>query len=208
VAGARRRPVLYAESRSFSFEEAPVTAKTCIPALAALLSLPALAQTTTVQQQPGSTTTVQSAPGSTTVQTPPPPPPQPAPGTQVVVNPPPNEVAPPPASTTRVSAYDSPVVVEHRRDPVAVVATDALYGGLAGVLVGGGIALLDNGDHWQRDLMIGAGAGILAGVGVGIAQAVIAGNDDSPRSRAAADRVRPEGARAPGGTALALSGRW
>jgi len=187
-----------------------VTAKTCIPALAALLSLPALAQSTTVQQQPGTTTTVQTAPGSTTVQTqPPPPPPQPAPGTQVVVNPPPGEAAPPPpATTTRVSAYDSPVVVEeHRRDPVAIVATDALYGGLAGVLVGGGIALLDNGDHWQRDLMIGAGAGILAGVGVGIVQAVLEAND-SPRARAVADRVRPEGARAPGGTALAFSGRW
>ena len=184
-----------------------MTAKTCIPALAALLSLPALAQTT-VQQQPGTTTTVQSTPGSTTVQTqPPPPPPQPAPGTQVVVNPPP-ESARPPATTTRVSAYDTPVAVEeHRRDPMAIVATDALYGGIAGVLVGGGIALLDNGDHWQRDLMIGAGAGILAGVGVGIVQAVIEAND-SPRSRAVADRVRPEGARAPGGTALAVSARW
>ena len=179
-----------------------MTAKTCIPALAALLSLPALAQSTTVQQQPGTTTTVQTQPS--------PPPPQPAPGTQVVVNPPPGEPAPPPpATTTRVSAYDSPVVVEeHRRDPVAIVATDALYGGLAGVLVGGGIALLDNGDHWQRDLMIGAGAGILAGVGVGIVQAVIEAND-SPRARAVADRVRPEGARPPpGGTALAFNARW
>jgi hypothetical protein len=182
-----------------------VTAKTCIPALAALLSLPALAQTTTVQPQPGTTTTVQSAPGSTTVQTQPPP--QPAPGTQVVVNPPPDN-SPPPA-TTRVRTYDEPVVVEeeHRRAPMAVVATDALYGGLAGVLVGGGVALLDNGDHWQRDLMIGAGAGILAGVGVGIAQAVIESND-SPRTRAIADQVRPEGGRSPGGAALALSTRW
>jgi hypothetical protein len=187
-----------------------VTAKTCIPALAALLSLPALAQTTTVQQQPGSTTTVQSAPGSTTVQSqPPPPPPQPAPGTQVVVNPPPGESAPPPPPPrTRVSAYETPVTVEeHRRDPVAIIATDALYGGIAGVLVGGGIALLDNGDHWQRDLMIGAGAGILAGVGVGVAQAVIQANE-SPRSRAVADSVRPEGGRAPGGTALAVTARW
>src|SRR6267143_14634 len=79
--------------------------------------------------------------------------------------------------------------------------------GLAGVLVGGGIALLDNGDHWQRDLMIGTGAGILAGVGVGIVQAVIEAND-SPRTRAVADQVRPAGARVPGGTALAFSGRW
>ena len=176
---------------------------TCIPALVALLSLPALAQ-----PQQG-TTTVQTAPGSTTVQTQPsPPPPQPAPGTQVVVNPPPDTAPPPPATTTRVSAYEAPVVVEeHRREPMAIVATDALYGGLAGVLVGGGIALLDNGDHWQRDLMIGAGAGILAGVGVGIAQVVIQ-SSDSPRTRAVAEQVRPEGGRAPGGTALAFGGRW
>jgi hypothetical protein len=178
-----------------------------LPALALLVSLPAVAQTTTVQQQPGTTTTVQSAPGSTTVQTQPPPPPPP--GTQVVVNPPPPEAAPPPASTTRVSAYDAPVVVEeHHRAPMAIVATDALYGGIAGVLVGGGIALLDNGDHWQRDLMIGAGAGILAGVGVGIAQAVIESNDSPPRTRAVVDQVRPNGARAPGGTALAIAARW
>jgi hypothetical protein len=180
-----------------------------LSALALLASIPAAAQTTTVQQQPGSTTTVQSAPSTTTVQTQPPPPPaQPAPGTQVVVNPPPAEASPP-AKTTRVSAYDTPVVVEeHRRAPMAIVATDALYGGIAGVLVGGGIALLDNGDHWQRDLMIGAGAGILAGVGVGIAQAVIESNESPPRTRAAADQVRPTGGRAPGGTALALTARW
>jgi hypothetical protein len=55
--------------------------------------------------------------------------------------------------------------------------------------------------------MIGAGAGILAGVGVGVAQAVIQAND-SPGSRAVADSVRPEGGRAPGGPALALSARW
>jgi len=185
-----------------------VTARISLSALAALLSMPVLAQTTTVQQQPGSTTTVQSAPGSTTVQTQPQPPPPPAPGTQVVVNPPPAEAPPPPATTTRVSAYDTPVVVEHRRAPMAIVATDALYGGLAGLLVGGGVALLDNnGDHWQRDLMIGAGVGILAGVGVGIAQAVMESND-SPRTRAVADVARPEGGHAPGGTALALSTRW
>jgi len=179
-----------------------VTAKTCIPVLAALLSLPALAQsTTTVQQQPGSTTTVQTQP-------PPPPPPQPAPGTQVVVNPPP-ESAPPPQTTSRTVVRDEPVVIEeeHRRAPMAIVATDALYGGIAGVLVGGGIALLDNGDHWQRDLMIGAGAGILAGVGVGIAQAVIEANE-TPRTRAVADLVRPVGGRSPGGTALTIRTRW
>ena len=169
-------------------------------ALVALLSLPALAQTTTVQQQPGSTTTVQSAPGSTTVQTQPQP--QPQPGTQVVVNPPPAET---PATTSRVTTYDTPVVVEHHRAPMATIATDALYGGVAGVLVGGGIALLTDGDHWQRDLMIGAGVGILAGVGVGIVQAV---SDSSDSPRAVADRIPREGARAPGGPALAMTARW
>ena len=173
-----------------------------IPTLLALLSLPALAQTTTVQPEPGTSTTVQSSPGSTTVQTQPQ---QPAPGTQVVVNPP---ADPPPPATTRVRTYDSPVVVEeHRRAPMAIIATDALYGGVAGVLVGGGIALLTDGDHWQRDLMIGAGVGILAGVGVGIVQAV-SESDDSPRSRAVADQKRYEGARAPGGPALAMTTRW
>ena len=178
-----------------------MTANIPISVFAALLSLPALAQTTTVQQQPGTTTT--------TVQNPPPPPP-PQPGTQVVVNPPP-ESAPPPSTTTRTIVREEPVVVEeeHRRAPMAIVATDALYGGLAGVLVGGGVALLDNnGDHWQRDLMIGAGVGILAGVGVGIAEAVIEANEP-PRTRAVADQVvRPEGGRSPGGPALTVRTRW
>jgi len=178
-----------------------VTVKTCIPVLTALLSLPVLGQTTTTTtQQPGTTTTVQTQP-------PPPPPPQPAPGTQVVVNPPPDSSPP---ATTRTVVRDEPVIVEeeHRRAPMAIVATDALYGGLAGVLVGGGVALLDDGNHWQRDLMIGAGVGILAGVGVGIAQAVIEANEP-PRTRAVADQVvRPVGGRSPGGPALTLRTRW
>jgi len=180
-----------------------VTAFRTFIALAAFASLPAFAQSTTVQQQPG-TTTVQTAPGSTTVQTQPPPPPPPAqPGTQVVVNPPP-DAAPPPSATTRVRTYEQPVVVEQQhRAPMAIIATDALYGGIAGALVGGGIALLNDGDHWQRDLMIGAGGGILVGVGVGVVQAVMESND-TPRTTAVADQVRPVGARAPGGTALAL----
>ena len=185
-----------------------MTASRTFIALAALGSLPALAQTTTVQQQPGTTTTVQSAPGSTTVQTQPPPPPPGQPGTQVVVNPPPPEAAPPPTSTARVKTYEQPVVVEERhRAPMAIIATDALYGGIAGLLVGGGIALLNDGDHWQRDLMIGGGAGILTGVGVGVVQAVMDSND-RPRTTAVADQVRREGARAPGGTALALMRRF
>jgi hypothetical protein len=185
-----------------------VTASRTFIALAALGSLPAFAQTTTVQQQPGTSTTVQTAPGSTTVQTQPQPPPPAQPGTQVVVNPPPPEAAPPPTSTTRVRTYEQPVVVEERhRAPMAIIATDALYGGIAGALVGGGIALLNDGDHWQRDLMIGAGGGILIGVGIGVVQAVMDSND-TPRTTAVADQVRPVGARAPGGTALAVMGHF
>jgi hypothetical protein len=183
-----------------------VTASRFFIALTALGSLPAFAQTTTVQQQPGTTTTVQSAPGSTTVQTQPQPPPPAQPGTQVVVNPPPPESAPPPTTTRRT--YEQPVVVEERhRAPMAIIATDALYGGIAGALVGGGIALLNDGDHWQRDLMIGAGGGILVGVGIGVVQAVMDSNDN-PRTTAVSDQVRPVGARAPGGTALAVMGHF
>ena len=175
-----------------------------VPALMALLSLPAIAQTTTVEQQPGTTTTVQQQPGTTTtVQSQPQA--QPQPGTRVGVNPPPAE--PPPATNTRVRTYDTPVIEEHHRPAMATIAIDALYGGAAGALVGGGIALLSDGDHWQRDLMIGAGAGILAGVGIGIVQAVSDSND-SPRTRAVADQIRREGAHEPFGPALAMFGRW
>jgi hypothetical protein len=44
----------------------------------------------------------------------------------------------------------------------------ALYGGLAGALVGAGIALIEN-DNWGRDIAIGAGVGILAGAAFGAA---------------------------------------
>jgi hypothetical protein len=42
----------------------------------------------------------------------------------------------------------------------------ALYGGLAGALIGGGVALIEN-DNWGRDIAIGAGAGILVGAVLG-----------------------------------------
>jgi hypothetical protein len=208
------------ENGTTSREETAMTKPNSIAALVVLCALPALAQTTTaqqepgttttvqqqpgttVQQQPGTTTTVQSSPGSTTVQTQPQ---QPQPGTQVVVNPPPAEA--PPATTTRVKTYDTPVIEEHHRPAMATIAIDALYGGAAGALVGGGIALITDGDHWQRDLMIGAGVGILSGVGIGIVQAA-SDASDSTRVRAAADQIRPEGAHAPGGPALAMTGRW
>ena len=122
----------------------------------ALAALPALAQTTT---------TVTSQPQQAA---PPPPPPT----TQVVVNP--NDPAPPPATVTHVRVNDDALGVEVHHDTrssAAIIATDAVYGGLTGLLVGGGVTLIDQGNYWQRDLMVGAGAGILAGAAFGIYEA-------------------------------------
>ena len=55
-----------------------------------------------------------------------------------------------------------------------MIVRDALYGGLAGLAIGGGIALLNNGDNWQRDLAIGAGAGLLVGAIFGAVDAASA----------------------------------
>jgi hypothetical protein len=139
---------------------------------------------------------------------------------QVVVNPPqqtpPGGEAPPP-STTVVNpppAYGAmPVVIERERrpprNPMAMVATGAAYGGVAGLLVGVGVALVNQWDHWERDTMIGAGAGLIVGAGVGAVQATMEARDGR------GDRVAFDGqgstvrdpilARRP---ALALSGRF
>jgi hypothetical protein len=121
-------------------------------------------------------------------QPPPPPPPPPASAAgggsqQVVVNPPAGAQGnipppPPPASTVNVNppaagAYGQaypPVTVERQADSrssLEIVAIDAAYGALAGLLVGAGVALIANNDAWGRDLMIGTGAGILVGAAVG-----------------------------------------
>lgn len=55
------------------------------------------------------------------------------------------------------------VEVQTRRSAAAVIAQDALYGGIAGLAIGAGVALLNGGDNWGRDLAIGAGAGLLIG---------------------------------------------
>ncbi|HZX93427.1 MAG TPA: hypothetical protein VFE90_02850 [Myxococcales bacterium] len=55
------------------------------------------------------------------------------------------------------------VEVQTHRNAGAVIATDALYGGLAGLAIGGGVALINNDSNWGRDLAIGAGVGLLAG---------------------------------------------
>ena len=55
------------------------------------------------------------------------------------------------------------VEVQTHRSAMSVIAQDALYGGIAGLAVGGAVALLNGGDNWGRDLAIGAGAGLLIG---------------------------------------------
>jgi hypothetical protein len=58
---------------------------------------------------------------------------------------------------------DALVEVHAHRSPGAVIATDALYGGLAGLAIGGGVALITSDSNWGRDLAIGAGIGLVAG---------------------------------------------
>ena len=48
------------------------------------------------------------------------------------------------------------------------IFTSALYGGLAGALVGGAVALIE-GDNYGRDIAVGAGVGILVGAALGAA---------------------------------------
>jgi len=190
-----------------------VTAPQIVFILSAVVAAPVFAQTT-VDVPPGTTTTVQSQPQ----QQPPPPSttvevqqaPQPAPqqpGTQVVVNPQPQPApaAPPPPATR----YDTTDIVEtHPHRPAMVtIATDALYGGVAGVLIGGGVALIGrDGDNWARDLTIGAGAGLLVGGAIGVVEAVSDANDH-PARHAAAD-VRTDGGSAPSALALSYGGRF
>ena len=147
------------------------------------LALPALAQSTTTvttqQQQPPpppSTTTV-------TTQQQPQPAPAPAPSTQVVVNPQDPGYVPPPTTVVRTDDEVGVSTAPSGRSTAAIIATDALFGGIAGALVGGGIALIDNGNNWERKLMIGGGVGILVGAGYGVYEAVTY----SPPRRSVAD---------------------
>ncbi len=55
------------------------------------------------------------------------------------------------------------VEVQTHRSPGSVIAQDALYGGIAGLAIGAGVALLSNDGNWGRDLAIGGGAGLIAG---------------------------------------------
>ena len=92
------------------------------------------------------------------------------------------------APVQQSDAFRELVEVQATRNPAAVIARDALYGGIAGLAIGGGIALLNNGDNWQRDLMIGAGAGLLVGAVFGAVDAASADRymavaDSAPRKR-------------------------
>jgi hypothetical protein len=55
------------------------------------------------------------------------------------------------------------VEVQAHRNPGAIIAQDALYGGLAGLAIGAGVALISNDGNWGRDLALGAGVGLLVG---------------------------------------------
>ena len=83
-------------------------------------------------------------------------------------------------SQTRDQLAAEVVEVSAHRSPAAVIAQDALYGGLAGLAIGAGVALIQNDGNWGRDLALGAGVGLLAG---GIYGAVDAASN--------ADRINP-----------------
>ncbi len=58
------------------------------------------------------------------------------------------------------------VLVGGRRSVGSVILYDALYGGLIGVAIGAGVALINNdfnNGNWGRDLAIGGGVGLIAG---------------------------------------------
>jgi len=104
-----------------------------------------------------------------------------------------------PTPVLQSEAFRDIVEVQTTRNPGAVIVRDALYGGLAGLAIGGGIALLNNGDNWQRDLAIGAGAGLLVGAIFGAVDAASADRylavaDSEPRLRdRRSQRVRSAG---------------
>jgi len=170
----------------------------------ACVALPAFAQTTTTttQQQPAA----QPPPPSTTTTTTTQQPQAPTSSTQVVVNPSdPNYVPPPPPRTTVRSDDDvgGVTTAPSGRSAVAIIATDALYGGVAGAVIGAGITLIDNGNNWARNLMLGTGIGILAGAGYGVFESA---TQPAPR-RAVAD-ANPASSNVNGLALTAAAGRF
>jgi hypothetical protein len=86
-----------------------------------------------------------------------------------------------------VVVRDDSTTIETRpsgRSAIQIIAVDSLYGAIGGGAIGGGIALIDQGNHWQRDLMVGAGVGVLVGAGYGVFESAT----QPPPLRAVADR--------------------
>ncbi len=170
----------------------------------ACLALPAAAQTTT---------TVTSQPQQQANPPPPPPPsttvttqsqPQPSsPSTQVVVNPSDPNYVPPPPPRTEGGDVGGVAAAPTGRSAVAIIATDAVYGGVAGAVIGSGITLIDQGNNWARNLMVGAGVGILAGAVYGVYESA---NQPPPR-RAVADND-PASSNVNGTAFTAMAGRF
>ena len=96
--------------------------------------------------------------------------------------------APELAPVGQSDAFRDLVEVHSERSPVAVIARDALYGGLAGLAIGGGVALLNGGDNIGRDLAIGAGAGLIVGAIFGAVDAASADRYMAVADSAARDR--------------------
>jgi hypothetical protein len=98
----------------------------------------------------------------------------PAGSQQVIVNPSPPPAQTAPSGTTvynstapdRRALSQSATGATEPRSPMGTIAMNALYGGLAGALVGTGVALIE-GDNWARDITVGAGLGVIVGAGVG-----------------------------------------
>jgi hypothetical protein len=143
-------------------------------------ALPALAQTTTTVTSQPQPAAEPPPPSTTTVTTTQSQPQASGPSTQVVVTP----SDPPRRGTVRNDDEVTTVTTAPSgRSAAAIIATDALYGGVAGALVGAGITLIDNGHNWARNLMLAGGIGILAGAGYGVYEAAT----QSPPRRAVAD---------------------
>ena len=104
------------------------------------------------------------------------------------------ELAAPPAP----QGLSDVVAVETGRPAAAVIATDALYGGIAGAAIGLGVALI-NGNNYPRDIMVGAGIGLIAGGVIGAVD--VAANGDRLM-------MRSEGTNAMNKTAYGVGGKF
>ncbi|MFL5363200.1 MAG: hypothetical protein ACJ78U_19720 [Myxococcales bacterium] len=87
-------------------------------------------------------------------------------------------------------AFRDVVGVETHRNPAAVIATDAIYGGIAGLAIGAGVALIEQDHNWGRDLSLGAGVGLLVGAAFGAIDAVSADRTMSAADLLARNELR------------------